>query len=403
MRLTTLAARSSENVHVGSPARLRLLAFATVILTLTRFGAYWDVQWHWAVGRDSFFIPPHDLIYSGVAISGLLGLWITWRDGWRHRFASVSLPWGWLIQMIGAGVTVSAAPFDDLWHRRYGIDVTIWSPPHMVGVLGAWTMHIGLFISWALVWRYLAKGRSSVLFALIWSATLVVSMFNFGLVPAMRWSVLQPVAPTLYSALGSLLIPAALIGLVWFTGKPWTVLALCLGLIALRVADQWLWNVSLRSVVPLFEQRPRRIDLSALYRHFWLHPILNVAVALAVFVGMLMLRGREEPWGAAMVGMLAGLATWVGVRVLATGRIVAIERFVDRGGTGRDFHAETDWLLGVLGTGPLAALGWALALGALSGLVGWVFARWLSRGGQRGRAWQRSGRLESTHQSHGAV
>lgn len=150
MRQTTLAAPSRDIVHVDSPGRLRLLAFATVILTLTRFGAYWDVQWHWAVGRDSFFIPPHDLIYTGVAVSGLLGLSMVWCDGWRHRFANAPIPWGWLIQMIGAGITVAAAPFDDLWHRRYGIDVTIWSPPHMVGVLGARTMNLGLFISWAL-------------------------------------------------------------------------------------------------------------------------------------------------------------------------------------------------------------------------------------------------------------
>ena len=29
-----------------------------------------------------------------------------------------------------------AAPIDDLWHRLFGIDVTLWSPPHLLGLLG---------------------------------------------------------------------------------------------------------------------------------------------------------------------------------------------------------------------------------------------------------------------------
>jgi len=33
-------------------------------------------------------------------------------------------------------VTVLAAPIDDLWHRLFGLDVTLWSPPHLLGILG---------------------------------------------------------------------------------------------------------------------------------------------------------------------------------------------------------------------------------------------------------------------------
>jgi len=37
----------------------------------------------------------------------------------------------------GIGLTVLAAPIDDLWHRLFGLDVTLWSPPHLLGIAGA--------------------------------------------------------------------------------------------------------------------------------------------------------------------------------------------------------------------------------------------------------------------------
>ena len=354
--------------------RLRALIFATAVLTLMRAGAYWDVYWHYAVGRDSFFIPPHDLIYAGVAVSGLLGLFVVWRHGLPWRAAASPFPWGWLIQMCGAGLMVLAAPFDDLWHRRYGIDVTIWSPPHMLGVFGGWTMHAGLCVFWAIAWRT-AGERPSLLPGLLWATTLLVSLFNFGLIPAMRWSVLQPVTPTLYSALGSLLLPGSLIALVWFTGRPWTVAPVFVGLVVLRLLDQPLWTFGLHYVVPLFGQSVRRADLTVLHRHFWLHPLLNAAVVLAVYGGSVIWRRRSAAY-AALAGALSGLAIFAGDLLISTVRFVAVLPFRDRGRTGADFHAETDLLLRFLGTGAIHALGWAVLFGALSGLAGYT-ASWL--------------------------
>lgn len=37
---------------------------------------------------------------------------------------------------LGLGA-VSGFPIDDVWHREYGVDVTMWSPPHMLMILGA--------------------------------------------------------------------------------------------------------------------------------------------------------------------------------------------------------------------------------------------------------------------------
>jgi hypothetical protein len=36
-----------------------------------------------------------------------------------------------------SGSALVAFPLDDLWHRTYGIDVTFWSPTHLMMVGGA--------------------------------------------------------------------------------------------------------------------------------------------------------------------------------------------------------------------------------------------------------------------------
>lgn len=252
----------------------------------------------------------------------------------------------------------------------------------MLGVFGGWLMHAGLFASWAIEWRDTVEARWSriVLLGLIWATTLLVSMFNFGLVPAMRWSVLQPVTPTLYSALGSLLIPGAFVALAWLTARAWTALLVLLGLVVLRLLDDPLWNFGLHYVVPLFGQSVRRVDLRILQRHFWLHPLLNAAPALVVCAIAWSWRIRRRPWGAALTGSLSGLAIWLGVEFFSTGLIMPITRFSARGQTAADFHAETDFLLRLLGTSHRLALGWALFFGAVSGLAGYAVVQRLRYG-----------------------
>ena len=46
----------------------------------------WDAWWHGAIGRDSFWEPPHLLLYSGVIVAillGVLGWHITKEKIWK--------------------------------------------------------------------------------------------------------------------------------------------------------------------------------------------------------------------------------------------------------------------------------------------------------------------------------
>jgi hypothetical protein len=133
------------------------------------FGAAWDIQWHYAIGRDRPFIPPHLLLLGGIASTGVLALggvlWSTLRaraSGASGAGAGVTdvrllgvfhAPVGLFLTGLGALCAALAFPWDDYWHRLYGLDVTLWAPFHV--------MIIGGMALAALGTAYLFAARSS--------------------------------------------------------------------------------------------------------------------------------------------------------------------------------------------------------------------------------------------------
>src|SRR5712692_5410955 len=111
------------------------------------WGVQWDIQWHVLIGRDSFWIAPHLMTYAGVSLTVLLSFGVlAWEtliaaapvgSDPRLRVLGVRGTRGWLLAAAGIGLTVLAAPIDDLWHRIFGLDVTLWSPPHLLGIVGS--------------------------------------------------------------------------------------------------------------------------------------------------------------------------------------------------------------------------------------------------------------------------
>ncbi|HEV8439381.1 MAG TPA: hypothetical protein VGT40_14920 [Methylomirabilota bacterium] len=110
------------------------------------WGVQWDIQWHVLIGRDSFWIAPHLMTHAGVSLTVILSFgvlaWETFasprpgRDARIEIFGLSGSP-GFHIAAWGIALTVLAAPIDDLWHRLFGLDVTLWSPPHLLGILGS--------------------------------------------------------------------------------------------------------------------------------------------------------------------------------------------------------------------------------------------------------------------------
>lgn len=131
-----------------------LLAGLLVVMT----GFFWDVAWHIGTGRDEFLLsPPHVALLTGISLIGAAGgvaSWTATRDGapvgWR--LGRWRLPGGAAVMIAASAIAVAGFGVDELWHRAYGIDVTMWSPPHLL-------MIVPMSLSPLAGWLLLAEAR----------------------------------------------------------------------------------------------------------------------------------------------------------------------------------------------------------------------------------------------------
>jgi hypothetical protein len=119
-------------------------------------GFYWDVATHIDHGRDEgvFGNAAHWPILiglTGLAIAGLVSMLLgTDREragGWTPRRPSWhTVPVGGALLFLCGVVALIGFPIDDVWHRIFGQDVTLWSPPHIQMVFGASLCTVAMWI-----------------------------------------------------------------------------------------------------------------------------------------------------------------------------------------------------------------------------------------------------------------
>jgi hypothetical protein len=142
---------SSSLVRSLSAVRMLRLALGLTILLgalVSLLGISWDIHWHAFIGRDRTLIPPHLMILSGIALSGLAALLaVLIETNWARlnpdlplsgvRFAEAFR--GAMGAYIAGFAALSAAisfPLDSYWHALYGIDQGAWAPFHLMLILG---------------------------------------------------------------------------------------------------------------------------------------------------------------------------------------------------------------------------------------------------------------------------
>ena len=176
--------------------RLRQVAawFVLYFLMQAELGLAWDREWHDLIGRDQFWIPPHIMLYTGVGFTGLIALLIILLDTWRYHKGAAGVdntstvrifsffrgPLGFTILGFGALNDLLAAPFDNYWHQLYGIDVTLWSPFHIMGTIGGVVMGLGSLYAFASEARIERQRGNKPLFLLNgpeWGMLLLLSAF----------------------------------------------------------------------------------------------------------------------------------------------------------------------------------------------------------------------------------
>jgi hypothetical protein len=120
------------------------------------WGVGWDIRWHLLIGRDSFWIAPHVMAYAAVAATAMISLGVLALETWRARrgtppadaitVVGLTGTRGFHLAWWGISIAILAAPVDDLWHRLFGIDVTLWSPPHLLALAGSQVSNLGILL-----------------------------------------------------------------------------------------------------------------------------------------------------------------------------------------------------------------------------------------------------------------
>jgi hypothetical protein len=135
VKADSAAASVQTGLAEGADAFYRMPVLMSVVAgsLLQIVGVYWDIAWHIEVGRDKLFSAPHIAILAGigfVGVSAILALSYGERNPAIKRSATLVL--------LGVAIQVVAlAVVDDWWHRVYGIDATLWSPPHLLTLFAA--------------------------------------------------------------------------------------------------------------------------------------------------------------------------------------------------------------------------------------------------------------------------
>lgn len=130
---------------------------ATVLgasLLVAVYGMYWDISIHLDKGRDPGPLanPAHYFILVGlfgVFICGALSVALANAKpsevAWRFS-ESWWAPLGAILILICSALSLFAFPMDDIWHRIFGQDVTLWGPTHLLLFGGASFSLIGLWV-----------------------------------------------------------------------------------------------------------------------------------------------------------------------------------------------------------------------------------------------------------------
>ena len=156
---STLANQTTRRPDRSERLLRRTGAWILLYLGLqAELGLAWDRNWHDLIGRDQFWTLPHMMLYAGVGGAGLVALLVGIIDTIRYhrRAAGVNdsstitflryfhAPLGYILLGFGALTDLVAAPLDNYWHLLYGIDVTLWSPFHLMGTIGGTLEGLGI-------------------------------------------------------------------------------------------------------------------------------------------------------------------------------------------------------------------------------------------------------------------
>ncbi|WP_409330254.1 hypothetical protein [Trujillonella humicola] len=127
----------------------------TLSLLLALLGMLWDIALHIGVGRDEGPLanPAHYLIlfglfgvFAGGVLACAMPLDVTPGPAAVRFVRGWDVPVGGILLTAAGFYALLGFPLDDVWHRLFGQDVTLWGPTHLMLIGGAGLSIVGLLV-----------------------------------------------------------------------------------------------------------------------------------------------------------------------------------------------------------------------------------------------------------------
>jgi hypothetical protein len=145
-------------------------AVATASLLTAVFGMYWDISIHIDNGRDPGPLanPAHYFILAGLFGIFSAGFFAMVLPKEKPSGVAVRIGRDWWAPLGGVLICSCGAfsligfPLDDVWHRLFGQDVTLWGPTHLMLIGGAAMTLVGIAVLAVEGMRANASGASNL-------------------------------------------------------------------------------------------------------------------------------------------------------------------------------------------------------------------------------------------------
>jgi len=153
--------------------------FGTILQT---WGGSWDITNHQLGAPETFFTPPHGVLYTGVGIGLISAIMSVIALLKNKEILKKSFSLGLKLIIIGSLFQITAGPGDFYWHEIFGIDGLL-SPTHLTLITGILIQSVGIVIGLTRLIPYNFKAVKPTLvfaFGVLWFIT-VGFIFQFTL------------------------------------------------------------------------------------------------------------------------------------------------------------------------------------------------------------------------------
>ncbi len=151
-------------------------------VTLSMWGASWDITSHLLRIPETFFTPSHMVLYTGVGISVISAVLSVAVLATKRNSVKKPFIFGSKLIIVGSILQLVAGPGDFYWHELFGIDGLL-SPTHIALAIGILIVSVGTVIGFTRINSHLSiksnftKFIIPIAFGVFWFAVMWMVFF----------------------------------------------------------------------------------------------------------------------------------------------------------------------------------------------------------------------------------